>query len=556
MNSWNLKFLSFAVILTIGTSKAFAGAGIATAHSLATEAGISMLQMGGNAFDAAVAISSTLAVVEPGSSGMGGGGFWLLYDAAKQQSIMLDGREKAPLKASRDMYLNDQGDVIARLSIDGPLAAGIPGQPAALVWLAENYGSLPLSVSLKPSINAAKRGFEVNDRFQRKIKWRKAQLENYPSTAEIFLRGGEIPKVGELIVQEDLANVLQALAERGHDGFYSGPVAEALVKGVQEADGIWTIEDFNQYEVAVRVPVTFLYRNMKITSAALPSSGGIVLAEVLNILENYDISTLDEADHIHVVVEATRRAYRDRAEYMGDPDFVSVPVEMLISKSYASGLSQSIRMDTATKSDELAPITVITGEGGNTTHFSVIDSDNNMVAATLSINHLFGSGFIPPNTGVLLNNEMDDFSLRPGSPNSYGLIGSDANSIEAGKRMLSSMTPTFIEDDQRIAILGAPGGSRIITMVLLGILEFEKGKDAKSIVGRPRFHHQYLPDEIQFEKNAPDEDVRSALKSRGHRYKISPTTWGNMQIVILEKSSGTVTAASDPRGEGTSWQVN
>ncbi len=515
-----------------------------------------MLQMGGNAFDAAVAISSTLAVVEPGSSGMGGGGFWLLYDAAKQQSIMLDGREKAPLEASRDMYLNDQGDVIARLSIDGPLSAGIPGQPAALVWLAENYGSLPLSVSLEPSINAAQRGFEVSDRFQSKIKRRKAQLENFPSTAEIFLHGGEIPEVGELIVQEDLANVLQVLAERGHDGFYSGPVAETLVKGVQEAGGIWTIEDLNQYEVAVRVPVTFSYRKMKITSAALPSSGGIVLAEVFNILENYEISTLDEADIIHLVVEATRRAYRDRAEYMGDPDFVSVPVEMLISKNYASSLSQSIRMDTATKSNELAPITVTTGEGGNTTHFSVIDSDKNMVAATLSINYLFGSGFIPPNTGVLLNNEMDDFSLRPGSPNIYGLVGSDANSIEPGKRMLSSMTPTFIEDDQRIAILGAPGGSRIITMVLLGILEFEKGADAESIASRPRFHHQFLPDVIQFERNAPDEDVLSELESRGHQFNISDRTWGNMQTVIFEKSSGNVTAASDPRGQGTSWQAN
>ena len=515
-----------------------------------------MLEMGGNAFDAAVAISSTLAVVEPGSSGMGGGGFWLLYDAAKRQSIMLDGREKAPLQASRDMYLDDQGDIIARLSVDGPLSAGIPGQPAALVWLAENYGSLPLSVLLEPSINAAKKGFEVSDDLQSKIKWRKILLENYPSTAEIFLDGGDIPEVGELLVQEDLANVLQALAERGHDGFYSGPVAQTLVQGVQEAGGIWTIEDFNQYEVAVRDPVVFTYRKMKVTAAALPSSGGIVLAEALNILENYEISKLDDADLIHVVVEAARRAYRDRAAYLGDPDFVSVPVDMLISKNYASGLNQSIRMDTATKSDILAPVTVTTGEGGNTTHFSVIDSDNNMVAATLSINYLFGSGFVPPNTGVLLNNEMNDFSLRPGIPNIYGLVGSAANLIQAGKRMLSSMTPTFVEDDQRIAILGAPGGSRITTMVLLGILEFEKNADANSIVSRPRFHHQYLPDMIQFEKNAPDEDVLSALESKGHQFKIIDRTWGNMQTVILEKSSGSVTAASDPRGEGTSWQAN
>jgi gamma-glutamyltranspeptidase/glutathione hydrolase len=469
---------------------------------------------------------------------------------------MLDGREKAPLAATRDMYLDENGDVIPGLSIGGPLSAGIPGEPAALVWLAENYGSLPLNVTLRPAIEAARNGFAVTERYRSLVEWRKELLNQYPATAQIFLDNGEVPELGHLIIQQDLADTLELLADQGHEGFYGGAMADALVAGITDVGGIWTIQDLAEYQVVIRKPVEITYRDMQITSAALPSSGGIVLAESLNILENYDMNFLEETDFMHVTVEAMRRSYRDRAEYMGDTDFVDVPVEMLTSKNYAKGLSQSIRMDHASESADLAPTSGDDVKGQDTTHFSVIDHAGNRVAATLSINYPFGSGVVAPGTGVLLNDEMDDFSSRPGSPNAYGLVGAEANAIEPGKRMLSSMSPTFIEDDERIAVLGTPGGSRIISMVLLAILEFDRGGSARRIVNRPRFHHQYLPDSIQFEKDTLDTKIISDLANRGHRFKPMNRTWGNMQAVFVNKITGRVTAASDRRGEGKAVVVD
>ena len=543
-------FLATTALLFLVPGPLKAAAGVASAHPAATQAGIQILEQGGNAFDAAIAVTSTIAVVEPAGSGIGGGGFWLLYDSASGDTVMLDGREKAPLAATRDMYLDDQGNVVPGLSINGALSAGIPGEPAALVWLAENYGKLPLSQTLAPAIYAARNGFAVTERYQSLVGWRKELLLEHPAAAEIFLHDGEVPALGAPIIQEELAKTLELIADKGHDGFYSGELAEKLVAGVQDAGGIWTMEDLAQYFVAVRKPVTFEYRDMQITSAALPSSGGLVLAESLNILENYDLVGLEEQEFIHLTVEAMRRAYRDRAEYMGDPDFVDVPTEMLVSQFYADGLSQSIRMDRASPSSELAPTFVDGPKGQDTTHFSVIDHDGNMVSATLSINYPFGSGVVPPGTGVLLNDEMDDFSSKPGEPNAYGLVGAEANAIAPGKRMLSSMSPTFVQTEDAALVLGTPGGSRIISMVLLGILEFEKGGNAEAIVNRPRFHHQYLPDVIQFEKDTLDLDLASQLSALGHQFKSLNRTWGNMHAVLQNQKTGEVTAASDHRGEG------
>jgi gamma-glutamyltranspeptidase/glutathione hydrolase len=548
-NNSSIKTILFAGILLFSPG-AFAAAGVASAHPLATAAGIKMLKMGGNAFDAAIAVTSTLAVVEPASSGMGGGGFWLLHDAANDKSIMVDGREKAPLAATRDMYLDENGNVIPDISINGPLSVGIPGEPAALVWLAQNYGALPLTTSLQPAIDAARNGFAVTERYHSLADWRKDLLNQYPAAAVIFLDNGETPEIGHLIIQEDLANTLESIANNGHAGFYQGDVATALVDGFRDVGGIWTMQDLAEYQVVIREPVSIDYRGMKVTSTALPSSGGLVLAEMLNILENHDVANMDEADFIHVNVEAMRRAYRDRAQYMGDSDFVDLPMEMLQGKDYADGLNQSIRMDAASTSASLAATESDDNKGEDTTHFSVIDKDGNRVSATLSINYPFGSGVVPPGTGVLLNDEMDDFSSKPGTPNAFGLVGAEANAIEPGKRMLSSMSPTFVEDDQRIAVLGSPGGSRIITMVLLGILEFEKGGNADAIVNRPRFHHQYLPDSIQYEKDTLNTAIISDLANRGHKFKPLNRTWGNMHVVILDKAAGTVEAASDGRGEG------
>jgi len=528
-------------------------AAIASAHPLATQAGVEILNAGGNAFDAAVAVTAVLAVVEPYSSGIGGGGFWLLHRASDNKQIMIDGRERAPLKAHRDMYLDAKGEVIPKASINGPLAAGIPGEPAALVHLTKNYGRLSLAKNLAPAIRLAKQGFLVDKIYRQMAGWRKQALLASPDAAKTFLHDSKIPEINSILKQPDLALTLRMLAEKGNAGFYQGEVAEKLVKGVQQAGGIWTLEDLAEYKIVEREPVKSEYKGMKIISASLPSSGGIVLAEMLNILEGFDLQKLDNVARLHVMIEAMRRAYRDRAEYLGDSDFVKIPQEQLISKNYAAGLRQSIRLDRATPSSALAPTVANSAQGNHTTHFSIIDSEGNRVAATLSINYPFGACFVPPGTGVLLNNEMDDFSAKPGVPNVYGLVGAEANAIEPGKRMLSSMSPTFLETENRVAILGTPGGSRIITMLLIAALEFHENKTAEDIVNAPRFHHQYLPDHIEFEAAVFSESQQQRLQKLGHALKENKNTWGNMQAVIWNKKSKVMEAASDKRGIGKSW---
>ncbi|PHR50983.1 MAG: gamma-glutamyltransferase [Cycloclasticus sp.] len=521
---------------------------VASAHPAATQAGLSVLNQGGNAFDAAIAVSAALAVVEPFGSGLGGGGFWLLHRQHDGKQVMIDGREVAPLAATRDMYLDSQGEPIKNASVDGALAAGIPGLPAALDHLAKHYGVLALSDSLQPAIKLAKDGFLVNEHYQRLAKFRQAVLASNDSAKAIFLSDGKVPALGTNIIQNDLANTLQLLATQGFDGFYSGELADKLVKGVQQAGGIWTKEDLARYTVKERLPVVAHYKNIKVTSAALPSSGGLVLSIALNILEQYDLSTMDEATRIHVVVEAMKRAYRDRALHMGDSDFVSVPVSELSEKSYAHTISKDLRLDEVTPSQHISGLNEI--EGHDTTHFSVIDKRGNRVAATLSINYPFGSGFVPQGTGVLLNDEMDDFSIKPGTPNVYGLVGGEANAIAAGKRMLSSMSPTFIETEEKVGVLGTPGGSRIISMVLLGILDAEQGHSPESWVNLPRYHHQYLPDVIQHEPDTFKAETLLELTEKGHKLKSVGRHYGNMHAVLWDKKSNKLVAASDRRGSG------
>ncbi len=523
---------------------------IATAHPLATKAGFEILSAGGNAFDAAVAVTAALGVVEPTGSGLGGGGFWLLHRAKDGYQIMLDGRETAPAAARRDMYLDKEGRVVPGLSIDGPLAAGIPGTPAALVHLARHYGKLPLSVSLAPAIRFARQGFPVDETYRRMAKFRLSALRRSPAAAAIFLDDGEVPREGFLIKQPHLASLLLAIAKRGSAGFYAGETARKLVEGVRRAGGIWTLEDLKGYRVVERVPIRGRFGGTTVVSAAPPSSGGIALLTMLNILSQYELKRLDDVPRIHLIVEAMRRAYRDRAQYLGDPDFVPVPLQRLVSPDYAAGLAAGIRFDRATPSRFL-PGVEHGGQGGaDTTHFSILDREGNRVAATLSINYPFGSGFVPPGTGVLLNDEMDDFSAKPGAPNVYGLVGAEANAIASGKRPLSSMTPTFLESDRGVAILGTPGGSRIITMVLLATLEYAAGKPPAAWVSRPRFHHQYLPDRIEFEPGALTRAQISALQARGHTLKPLEQGYGNMQAVLWDRVGKRVLAASDPRGKG------
>lgn len=526
---------------------------VASAHPLATQAGMDILNAGGNAFDAAVATAAVLAVVEPYSAGMGGGGFWLLHDAETQKNIFVDAREKAPLKAHRDMYLDKQGNIIPKLSINGPMAAGIPGQAAAFAHLAEKYGQLPLSNTLSAAIKLANTGFATDHHYEKLAGYRKNALNQYPAAANIFLDKGQVPQAGFIIKQPDLANTLQAIAENGFNGFYKGEVAQKLVTQVQQDGGIWQLTDLEKYQIIERAPIVSQYPGFKLISAPPPSSGGIAIAQMLNMLESLqpelNWETLNDADQIHLLSEVMRRAYFDRAHFLGDPDFVKVPQVKLLNKNYNALLAQTIDMDKATDSKSLGSQVQIL-EGFHTTHLSVLDKTGNRVSATLSINLPFGSAYLAAGTGVLLNNEMDDFSAKPGVPNAYGLVGNEANAIAPEKRPLSSMTPSFIESENQVAILGTPGGSRIITMVFLGMLEHLQHQPVENWVDKKRFHHQYLPDVIQHEPDAFSSEVKQALIAKGHQLKDVGRQYGNMQAILLDKQTGNVTAASDKRAVG------
>ena len=551
--------LALALVLAISPVWALAEApgqyAVASAHELATEVGMDIMARGGSAFDAAVAVSAALAVVEPASSGAGGGGFWLMHRSADDFSVMIDGRETAPGAAHRDMYLDDNGEVDRDLAINGPLAAGIPGAPAAWVHMAETYASMPLAELLAPAIRLAEEGFPVDQKFQTLINFRSHVMLRWPETAAIFMPGGEVPEIGQIIRQPELAATLRALAEQGRDGFYRGPVAERLVEGSRSAGGIWTLEDLAGYRVAEREPVTTRYRGYELMTASPPSSGGIAIAQILNIIDPYDLAAMTQVERVHLLAEAMRRAYRDRALYLGDPDRVDIPYDMLLSPHYAAGLRAGIRMDRATPSSSLAADPTLVTESNNTTHFSLIDGAGNMVSATLTVNLPYGSAYAAPGTGVLFNNEMDDFAAAAGEPNAYGLIGFAANAIEPNKRMLSSMSPTIVKGADRVAVLGTPGGSRIITMVLLGILDFIDGNGPESWVSMPRFHHQYQPDQISLERGALDDDEIAALEALGHEVSTRARPWGNMHGVMWDQAAGTVEAANDPRWEAGGARV-
>ncbi|HSS46209.1 MAG TPA: gamma-glutamyltransferase [Burkholderiales bacterium] len=528
----------------------FSNAAIACAHPLATQAGYQILKKGGNAFDAAVAVAAVLAVVEPYSSGLGGGGFWLLHRANDGKEVMLDARETAPGKAAPSLYLDERGEVISKAALRGPIAAAIPGTPAALDYLARHYGRLPLKVSLAAAIGYARSGFAVDARYAALALRFQSQLTG--EGRRLLLDYGSVPQAGFVLKQKGLAATLQAIASKGDDGFYQGRVAQEMVAAVQAGGGIWELDDLKNYRVIERRPIQFAYRSLKITAASLPSAGGLTLAQSLNILSVLPFETATAETQAHFVAEALRRAYQDRARYLGDADFVSVPVEQLLSKDYAASRAVTIDPEHATPSVKLGEIPDAIGEGADTTHFSIVDRQGNRVAATLSINTPFGSGFVAGNTGVLLNNEMDDFSVAPGVPNAYRLQGFHGNEIAPGKRPLSSMSPTFVEDERGILILGTPGGSRIISMLLLALLDYAGAPrfDLDAMLGLPRYHHQFLPDRIEIEPRGFSEEWIRKLQAKGHVISKSGRRWGNMQAVYINKLKGRAEAASDPRGQG------
>lgn len=532
------------------------GAAVASAHHLATDAGIEILRQGGNAFDAAVAVSGVLSVVEPISSGLGGGGMWLLHDARSGRDVFVDGRETAPAAATPDRFLDARGNLDPDRAQNGPWSAGIPGLPALLVHVAEKYGRLPLKQSLAPAIRIAREGFPVYARLAHGYAVKRQVMDRYPGTRAVFAPGGRPIQEGDILRQPDLADTLQRLADQGFDGFYRGVTGKRLVAGVNAAGGQWTLDELARYRVKEREPIHFRYHDWSITTAPPPSSGGIALAQMLQILDPYDLQAMPEARRVHMVVEAMRRAFRDRTFYLGDPDFVKIPQRLLLSPDYAAGLRAGIDPDEATPSDLLSgqPTPL---EDEETTHFSIIDADGNRVAATQTVNLLFGSGLIPPGTGVLLNDEMDDFALKPGTPNAFGVMGYEANAPKPGKRMLSSMTPTFMESRDKVVALGTPGGSRIITMVLLGILGYDAGLDAPQVAALPRYHHQWLPDVIEAEPGAISAEAAQALQAMGHRLDLPPPeatggrgsshVWGNLQTVEWDRRSNVLLGGSDPR---------
>ncbi|MEE8119771.1 MAG: gamma-glutamyltransferase [Gammaproteobacteria bacterium] len=522
--------------------------GIASAHPLATAAGYEILSQGGNAFDAAVAVSAVLTVVEPFSSGLGGGGFYLLHRAKDGLQIMVDGRETAPAAATADMYLNENGDVDRSRVREGALAAAIPGTPAALAHMAEKYGNLSLSESLQPAIRLARDGFTMDRRFAGMIATYEARLKRHCEPGCPFLVNGEPVQAGAYFRQPELARSLQRIADKGVSEFYSGALAEKMVAEIRKRGGIWTLADLRSYRVKERVPATGKFHGLSIVTAAPPSSGGVILIEVLNILSGYNLATLDDITRRHVIVEAFRRAYRDRNEYMGDPGFVSMPLDMLMHTQYAAGLRATIRLDRATPSYILPPVVPL-HEGNDTSHFSIIDSAGNRVAATQTINLRFGSGIVPPGTGITLNDEMDDFTAKLGEPNTFGLVQGRANMVQPGKRPLSSSSPTFVESDRGVAVLGTPGGSRIISMVVLAILDYVDGGNAKSMAAVPRFHHQFVPDQIQYEPGALDAEMVSRLEAMGHTTRVLSRRYGNMNVVTWERETGLVETSTDPRNE-------
>jgi gamma-glutamyltranspeptidase/glutathione hydrolase len=524
-------------------------AAIASAYPLASDAGKEILAKGGNAFDAAVAVAAALAVVEPCCSGLGGGGFFLLRRASDGLETMIDLREMAPGAATRDMFLDKDGNAVASLSRDSALAAGIPGEPAGLVYMAKKFGKLPLSVSLAPAIKLAREGFPLYERMRGAVTFKKNAFLKTPDATAVYLVNGEVPALGYLFKQPDLAKSLELLASKGGDGFYKGAFAKKLVAGVQQLGGNWTEADLSNYKVVERAPVVGHYRGARIVSGSPPTSGGIALIDAMNILEGFDLDKVDSVTRTHLVVEAMRRVHRDRAVYLGDPDFVDVPVAKLINDYYADGQRASIRMDRATPSASLPGVDAAPA-GTQTTHFSVLDKHGNMVAATLTLNFFYGSGLMIPGTGILLNNQMDDFSAKPGVPNGFQLIGAEANAIAPKKRPLSSSTPTFVEGPKGLMIIGSPGGSRIPGMVILGALNFLEGKNAQEVVAAPRFHHQFSPDVLEFEPGSLTADERAQLEARGHTLKESSRKWGNTQVVTWDYKTGKVEAASDPRGVG------
>lgn len=519
-----------------------------SSNVLANEIGQKVLEEGGNAIDAAVAVGYALAVVHPAAGNIGGGGFAVIH-LANGENITLDFREKAPLKATRDMYLDESKEVIQDSSVIGYLAAGVPGTVAGMSEMLDKYGTKKLSDLIEPAIKLAQNGFKITDRQAETMLEVKDEFAKFASSKKYFLKSdGSTYKGGEILIQKDLANTLKLIQKEGPKAFYEGAIADLIVKDMKRNGGIITKEDLKNYKPVWRKPVVGNYRGYDIISMAPPSSGGIHIIEILNIMENANIGDMGfgSISTISLMTEAMRQAYADRSEYLGDPDFVKVPVEKLIDKDYAKSIFKKINLNRATPSKNVKP--GLGKESNNTTHYSVADKWGNAVSVTYTINASYGSAAAVDGAGFLLNNEMDDFSIKPGVPNIYGLVGGDANAIEPNKRPLSSMSPTIIlKDGKLFMVVGSPGGARIITTVLQVISNVIDHKmNISEAVSAPRFHMQWLPDEIRIEKFGMTKDTIKALENKGYKIVELPDM-GDVNAILID--NGIFYGTMDPRKE-------
>lgn len=521
---------------------------VASVDAMATQVGVDILKQGGNAVDAAVAVGYALAVTHPQAGNLGGGGFMLLRtkDGA---TTAIDFREMAPAGATRDMFLDEQGNPDSKKSLTSPLASGTPGTVAGLSLALEKYGSLPLNSVVRPAIKLAQEGFIVNDALADDLKTYGSEvLPHHENSKAIFWKDGEPLKKGDKLVQQDLANSLTMIAENGPDAFYKGEIARQIAQQMQQNGGLITTDDLAAYQAVERTPVSGEYRGYQIFSMPPPSSGGIHIVQILNILENFDMKKygFGSADAIQIMAEAEKYAYADRSEYLGDPDFVNVPWQALTSKAYAKSIAGQIDINKAKPSSEIRPGKLAPYESDQTTHFSVVDKDGNAVAVTYTLNTTFGTGIVAGNTGVLLNNQMDDFSAKPGVPNVYGLVGGEANAVGPKKRPLSSMSPTIVvKDGKTWLVTGSPGGSRIITTVLQMVVNtIDFGMNVAEATNAPRFHHQWLPDELRVEKGF-SPDTLKLLEQKGQKVALKEAMGSTQSIMV--GPDGELYGASDPR---------
>lgn len=520
---------------------------VASEQGLATQVGLDILKQGGNAIDAAVAVGFALAVVLPNAGNIGGGGFMVLHDDKTGKDVAIDFREIAPAKASRDMYLDNQGNVIDGKSLFTHDASGVPGTVAGMEYALKKWGTMPLSKVLEPAIKLADKGFIVSDVLAQTLKEEKSTLGKWSASKAIFFKNGEPLKSGDLLVQKDLAKSLRLIAKQGAKAFYQGEIATKIAKEMQSHGGTMTLEDLKAYKVVERQPIIGDYRGYKVVTMPPPSSGGVHLIEILNMLEHYPIKEdgVNSAKNIHHMAESMKLAYADRSEYLGDPDFVKIPVTGLTSKAYANELVKTIDDNKARLSSNIKPGKPQPHESDQTTHFSVMDKAGNAVAVTYTLNLNFGSGIVVEGTGILLNNEMDDFSVKPGVPNAFGLVGGTANAIEAKKRPLSSMTPTIVmKNNKPWLVTGSPGGARIITTVLQSVVNTidHKMNPAEAII-TSRVHHQWLPDELRVEEGISPDTIK-LLQDKGHKV-VTKAPMGRIQIIQADDSG--FYGYSDPR---------